>query len=367
MKLVRVSNLNEGEILAKRIYGADQSILLEKGCELNSRYINKLKELRIKNVYVKGNESDNSKEKEEKEKNVEVIPQKVKQKATATVKKALNKIDISQQSYNNDLNNAVNPKEILNIVDDIVKEIVSRDDIFIKFKDIMSIEDELFFHLTNVTVLSLIVGKSLGYSEHRLRVLALGAFLHDIGKIKIPPKILNKPGKLTDKEFEIIKKHAIYGYKILKDIPGIPDISARIAYQHHERCDGSGYPKGINKRFIHEFSRIVAIADVFDAMTNDRSYRERIKVHEVIEYLYTTVSQNQLDGELIKQLLDYLAPYPIGTKVKLSIGCEAVVTDVKKDNKLRPVVEISKFQGLNKTLTIDLSKKLNISIEKIID
>ena len=366
MKLVKVDDLEPGKILAKPIYGADQTVLLKKGTELTPKYIQRLKKLRVRTIYIKEVDKDGFKSLSEEE--IEILPQNIKQKATSTVKDALKKIDINSQSYNNeDLDNIINPQKILNIIDDIVTEIINRNNLFVKFKEVMSIEDELFFHLTNVTVLSLIMGKSLGYSEERLRLLAIGAFLHDIGKTKIPPEILNKPGKLTNKEFEIVKKHTTYGYEILQDIPGIPDISARIAYQHHERCDGSGYPKGITKRYIPEFSRIVAIADVFDAMTNDRSYRDRIRVNEVIEYLYTTVSQNQLDGELIKQFLDYLAPYPVGSTVKLSIGCEAVVTDVKKDNKLRPKVKVSQFQGLNEDLTIDLSKRLNIKIEQVLN
>ncbi len=365
MELVKVDDLEPGKILAKPIHGADQTVLLEKGTELTPRYIRRLKKLRIRTIYVKMTDKDGFKSLSKEE--IEILPQNIKKKATSTVKEALKKIDIAKQiDSNNDFDSLVDPQNILNIIDDIVTEIVNRDDLFVKFKDVMSIEDELFFHLTNVTVLSLIMGKSLGYSEERLRLLAIGAFLHDIGKIKIPPKILNKPGKLTNEEFEIIKKHTTYGYEILQDIPGIPDVSARIAYQHHERCDGSGYPKGISKRYIHKFSRIVAIADVFDAMTNDRTYRSRINVNEVIEYLYTTVSQNQLDGELIKNFLDYITPYPIGSKVKLSIGCEGVVTDVKKDNKLRPTVKVSKFKGLDEDLTIDLSKQLNIKIEKVI-
>ncbi len=366
MELVKVDNLESGKVLAKPIYGADQSILLKKGTELTPKYINHLKRLKIRTIYIKEVDNDGFKELSEDE--IEVLPKNIKQKATSTVKEALKKIDVPEQSYtNDDSDNYIEADKILNIVDDIVTEIINRDDLFVKFKDVMSIEDELFFHLTNVTVLSLIMGKSLGYDEERMKLLAIGAFLHDIGKIKIAPEILNKHGRLTDEEFEIVKQHAIYGYEILKDMPNIPDISARIAYEHHERCDGSGYPKGITQRYIHEFSRIVAIADVFDAMTNDRVYRTRIQVNEVIEYLYTTVSQNQLDAELIKTFLDFLAPYPIGSTVKLSIGCEAVVIDVKKDNKLRPIVKVSRFKGLDEDLTIDLSKRLNISIEQVLD
>jgi HD-GYP domain-containing protein (c-di-GMP phosphodiesterase class II) len=214
----------------------------------------------------------------------------------------------------------------------------------------------------NVTTLSLIIGKRLGYKEDRLERLGLGAFLHDIGKVKVPNSILNKPGELTDSEFEEVKKHTIYGYEILKPQDSVPETSARIAYQHHERCDGSGYPKGITRRFIDEGSRIVAIADVFDSMINDRVYRPGIKVNEVIEYLYSTVTQNKLDREIVKMFLEIITPYPIGTKVKLSIGCEAVVVKINKDAKLRPVVKILNINSLNEAIEVDLKKNLSIDI-----
>lgn len=361
MHLDKVSDLDAGAILAKKIFTSDNKILLAKGTELNEKYIKKLMNLGIRHVYIEDviEQSENTKADQ-----LEIIPEKIKQEAVVVAKSCLNKISLD--GFNSEAATEDTQEEISFLIENIINSIGTNEELLFNLKDVRMLEDELFFHLTNVTVFSLMIAKKLNYSDERLKLLGLGAFLHDIGKAKVPSEILNKPGKLTDKEFEEVKKHTTYGYEILKEHDDVPELSARIAYQHHERCNGSGYPRGLSKRYIDEFARIVAIADVFDAMVNDRVYRSGLNVKEVIEYLYTTFTQNELDRELVLEFLEIIAPYPIGTKVKLSIGCEAIVIDISKKNKLRPTVKILNFNGLKDAMEIDLSKKLNIDIVEII-
>jgi HD-GYP domain-containing protein (c-di-GMP phosphodiesterase class II) len=207
------------------------------------------------------------------------------------------------------------------------------------------------------------MGKKLGYSKDRLKILGLGAFLHDIGKAKVSTRILNKPGELTDEEFAKVKKHTKYGYEVLTNIDNIPERAARVAYGHHERCDGSGYPKGITKRFISHYSRIVTVVDVFDSMINKRVYRDPIHIREVIEYLYTRFTKNEMDREIIEQFLEIVTPYPVGTKIKLSTGQQAVVTKINTTNNLRPVVKILPEGG---STEIDLNENLDVQIEEVL-
>jgi len=350
--LASLDELKEGDILAKKIYTADGKLLLEAGKRLNRQYINKLNTLGLNQIYL-----EDDRLKEIKKEDIEIIPDNIKEEAILIARESFKRISSGNIKLNHN-----EQEQLYRIITDIINNTTSNKKILNCLKDVRVVEDELFFHLTNVAVLSLVIGEKLGYNEEALFELGVGAFLHDIGKIKIYPKILNKPDKLNDEEFEEIKKHTIYGYEILSNMEGISESSARIAYFHHERCDGSGYPKGINRRFIDEYAKIVAIADVFDAMMNDRVYRSSIKVKEVIEYMYTTFTENKMDRDLLDVFLKMIVPYPLGTRVKLSIGCEAIVTKVNEAMMFRPIVKVLNFSGLDRELEIDLSEDLDIDI-----
>ena len=366
MQIVKVFNLEPGQVLAREIYINDGVTLLNKGIELTQKYINKLKNKGIEQVYIKSEE-----EKDEVNTTTTKIitPEKVIDDTVTMAKKYVSKLNSCTQEIDSNEQN-----KIINLIDYLITKVFKDDDLIFNFQNINFLENDLFSHLSNVLVLSLAMGKRLNYNKKRLHYLGIGAFLHDIGKIKVPSEILNKPGKLTPEEYEKVKQHTVHGYKLLKDIDTIPEISAKVAYQHHENCDGSGYPKGIAKRYINEYSRIVAIVDLFDSMITTRVYRDPIKTQEVIEYLYTQFTKNKIDKKLFKEFMELITPYPIGTKVRLNIGTTAVVTGINKNSnlpksisKLRPIVKLSTFNSLDKNITIDLSQNHNITIEEVLD
>jgi HD-GYP domain-containing protein (c-di-GMP phosphodiesterase class II) len=167
-------------------------------------------------------------------------------------------------------------------------------------------------------------GISLEYDELKLRDLGVGALLHDIGKIEIDPEILNKSGRLLPEEAVEIKGHPIKGFEILRKNPDISLISAHCAYQHHERFDGSGYPRRLNGEQIHEFAHIVAIADVYDALTSDVSYRRAVPVYEAIAIILKA-SGTLFDENLVNYFIENIAIYPIGTVVRLNTNQIGVV------------------------------------------
>ncbi|SJZ31430.1 HD-GYP domain-containing protein [Selenihalanaerobacter shriftii] len=297
-----------------------------------------------------------------KDEKTEIISEQIEKEIKIITKEYVQNVSISKQ-----VSDMIKFEAILGIIEEIVEGIIDNEDILHNLESIMNFKDDKFFHLINVTVLSLMLGSSLKYNKEWLRILGIGAFLHDIGETKVPAKILNKPSKLSPAEFAEEQKHTLYGYEFLEQQENINELSALIAYQHHERCDGSGYPQGLLKRDIHEFSRIVAIADVFDAMRNDRVYRSAFKIKEVIEYLYTMITWNKLDNQLIEKFLECLVPYSIGTKVKLNDNYEGVVTQIKENFNMRPVVKVLKKDGkeLDESFEIDLEKKLNFVIEEV--
>jgi HD-GYP domain-containing protein (c-di-GMP phosphodiesterase class II) len=202
----------------------------------------------------------------------------------------------------------------------------------------------------------------MGLTRDQMIDLGVGAMLHDIGKTQIPMEILMKPGKLTDEEYALMKEHSLQGYQMLKDIPDIPLLSAHCALQHHERLDGSGYPRGLKGDEIHLYGKIVGIADVYDALTTNRVYRKAFLPHEALEYLFT--STGQFDSNLIAVFRDHVAIYPIGLIVTLSNGVKAVVVDINTKYPQRPIVRVLKNADGQEIIPyeIDLSQDFSITV-----
>ncbi len=175
----------------------------------------------------------------------------------------------------------------------------------------------------NTTVLSLIIGIGRNYSTDQLLELGMVVLMHDIGKLKVPEKILNKTDPLTKEEFEEIKKHAMYGYEMLRLNQDISLLSAHVALQHQEKYDGSGYPRGLKGKEIHEYARIATISDVYEALTSVRVYRGAMEPYKAYEFI-TVNSGSHFDPEFVKAFCKNVAVYPNGTGVVLSYGCAAM-------------------------------------------
>lgn len=356
MYLAKTSDLEPGKTLAKNIYTAEDEVLLKEGVKLTKKYIEKLKKLGINYVYVQNPRLEGE------VKDVEIISEKVKREAVVIAKECLKNVNKGSEGKKSDI---IKSEKIVKLIENIIEDISDNEDIIISLRDIRKLEDELFFHLVDVTILSLVMGESLDYDKEKLKLLGLGSFLHDIGKAMVPSKVLNKPGKLTEEEFAEVKKHTTYGYMILTSQDNIHELSAQVAYQHHERCDGSGYPLGISRESIHEFGRIVAIADVYNAMRSDRVYRPACKVKDVIEYLYTMMTKDRMDNVIMRKFLEQLTPYPVGTKVKLSNGYEGVVIKARKHANSRPIVRVlEENEELDEPMDIDLNERIDLVIEE---
>ena len=253
-------------------------------------------------------------------------------------------------------------------VDGIVQKILNDDNVFMKLTGIRDIDNYTYLHSVDVCIYSVIAGKSLGLSDDMIRQLGMGSILHDIGKCKIPLSILNKPARLTKNEYEIIKRHADYGYDIVRKTPDIDPTVAIIALQHHERYDGTGYPTGRSGKDIDLLARIVAVADVYDALTANRVYRKRFMPHEAAEYIMAN-SSTHFDSEILKVFLDNIAIYPSDIIVMLNTGEIARVVGAKGNQSLRPkVMVITRKEGppVLDPYEIDLMENTHISIVDIL-
>jgi len=195
-----------------------------------------------------------------------------------------------------------------------------------------------FQHSVSICALLVSFTHSLGMDPATVEEAGLGGLLHDIGKMKIPNEILNKPGKLTNEEFGIMKSHAALSRDLLMGVPGISEMVIQIAGEHHEKMDGGGYPRGIAGDAISQIGRMTAVVDVYDALTSNRVYHKGMEPTEVLKKLLEW-SGTHLDGNLVQQFIRALGIYPVGSLVRLSGGRLAVVVEQGED-LLRPVVRV---------------------------
>lgn len=256
-------------------------------------------------------------------------------------------------------------QSLQNAAQDIMEEILTQKNVLINLVDIKSMDNYTYAHCVNVAILSLAVGMELGFHKKQLLDLAVGAMLHDIGKIFVPKEILNKKGKLNDKEYKIIQQHPQRGYDYLKEMYSINAFARIVVLQHQEKVDGSGYPDGLKAEKIHIYSKIVSIADVYDALTSDRPYRRGYSPNEAIEYLMGSVGKS-FDYYMVKTFSKKIIPYPIGTLVRLSNGCIASIEAITHSFPLRPLVKIVRGNGeyLSEDI-IDLYENHNIVIQGV--
>ncbi|TDO94341.1 HD-GYP domain-containing protein (c-di-GMP phosphodiesterase class II) [Halanaerobium saccharolyticum] len=350
MRLVLTENLKEDMELAKPIY-ENGNILLNKGVKNLYKYKKKLLEMGIKHLYIEDKYSYNIE-----------INEAIKDSTRRNGKKIVtNTFDRIKNGFLD-----LNTQDLKGVVEDITDELVLNEDVLLNLVSLKSTSNYTYEHSVNVSVVCIALGKMLGYSKNELFKLGMGGMLHDVGKTLIPEEILNKPGSLTDYEYQVMKNHPELGFNYLQQIESISPLSRIVVYSHHERVDGSGYPRGLKEDKIHEFARVAAIADVFDALTSDRVYRDRWPTYKAAEYIMNH-TEELFDYQLVKKFLPQVSFYPNGSEVILSSGHRAVVKDQNVGFPTRPVLRlIEDDEGNELDKELDLLKHMNIVITKVI-
>lgn len=219
---------------------------------------------------------------------------------------------------------SVNTEAAKATVNDCVQSILRNPDAMSWMSKMRNEDEYTAEHCLNVCILAISFGRHLGYEEEALQHIGLCGLLHDVGKMKIPPEVLNKPGRLTDKEFKMIKAHTVHGRNLLMSAPGSFHGVVDVAYSHHERLDGKGYPRGLKASGISEYSRLIAICDAYDAMTAKRCYEDARPSTDVLKEVYDNRG-TQFDERLAEQFLEMIGLYPPGSIVELINGCVAIV------------------------------------------
>ncbi len=262
--------------------------------------------------------------------------------------------------------------DIFNVSDKLMNIVLSKDEFLLNVIDIKDYDNYTYSHSMYVGILSMLMGIKLGLKKGDISILTTAGLLHDIGKIDVPLDIIQKDGPLSDSERDIMKKHPEFGVKRLLRLSGIMSEIIGAVYSHHEKVDGTGYPQGLKGDDIPYFGRVIALADVFDALTSVRSYRNAWHANEVIEYMMGCANTH-FDMGLLKTFLKVVAAYPVGVLVKLSDGSTALVIRNSDTNVLRPAVRILKpgpeleALGAKKGSEIDLNEDkdfLNITIKE---
>ncbi|OBZ18218.1 hypothetical protein A8L34_01115 [Bacillus sp. FJAT-27264] len=248
--------------------------------------------------------------------------------------------------------------ELRNEVIPFIHQVTEKNDFYGILAALQSKDDYTYRHNVAVGILSTLLGKWLKMKPEDLSQLTIAATLHDIGKIMVPAEILTKPGPLSDEEFQIMKKHTTYGYEMVRDTVGTNHNQALVALQHHERMDGSGYPFGVLGHRITDFSKIVAICDIFHAMTSDRFYRKASPLYEVLTQMEESV-YGKLDPYICRVFIDKLMQSMIGNEVELTDGRTGRIVMILSHDPLRPLVNLGED-------FLDLSKQRNVGIVRVI-
>ncbi|MFC5468379.1 HD-GYP domain-containing protein [Cohnella suwonensis] len=359
MLMVPIATSQPGMRLAKKIYSDDGIVLLAEGVELNATLIRRLGECGITYVYIQDDRTSDLVVRE-------LISEETQRRVLQAVKMAF-KGFVDQPSRGRNGTYPYVGRRMRQAMHLILDDLSRNQDAMIMLMNMQTVDNYLYRHSLNVCVYTALLGLAHGYDDEQMVTLGMGALLHDVGKTQISMKVLLKPDKLSDYEFAEMKRHTERGYYLLKDEPNIPLLAAHCAFQHHERLDGSGYPRGIKGNEIHDFAKWIGIVDSYDAMTSHRIYRKAMLPHQAVEALYSG-SGTLYETSMLRLFRDKVAIYPIGMSVKLNTGQTAVVTDINSTCAHRPVIRVltdEYGQNLNAPFDMDLSKQLNVLVSKV--
>lgn len=332
MRYVRTEHLEKGMVLVYTLYDNNEKVLLKANRQLTQAYINRIQQMDIMGLYVF--------EDDEITEHTPIISEQTRLKAIQSLKR-------------------LNIDDCIFIANNIVEEIRESESMIVETINLSTYDNYTYTHSVNVDILSVILGVACGLRDDELRKLSQAALLHDIGKTCVPIEIINKPGRLTEEEYAEVKNHPRYGYNMLRENYEVSSVARNAILSHHENEDGSGYPRGLTSEKIHLFAKIIHVADVYDALTTKRAYKEAMNPADAMEYLMANATR-MFDKDLVAMFMEYVAPYPLGVQVELSTGQKALVIKNNRSMLSRPTVR------LDGGATIDLIERLDITITKIL-
>ena len=364
MRRVRITDLRPGMKTAEDVFSYNNQMIVPKGSILDDKMITRLEFYSVLAVRIADDGADDEAYETVSEGEIsENSSYSQKIKNSKQFKKFessfLENTEVFKENLKNIAENGaqIDSRSMIDSITGLIEEDMTGISVFDMLHNMRQYDDFTYMHSMNVSLICNVFGKWLGLNETDIDIITLGGLLHDIGKLKIPDNIIRKPEKLSPAEYNIIKTHSLQGYNILKE-KNIDDNVKQIALMHHERCDGSGYPLGLTADKINPYAKIIAIADVYDAMTAARIYRGPLCPFKVIS-IFESEGLQKYDSRFILTFLEHVATTYMNNRVRLNNGMEGDVVFMNRNQYSRPMLQCSdRF--------IDLSKEPDLYIETFV-
>lgn len=353
MRIVNISELRGDEVLGKPIIDLHGRVLLTKGIRIKDTYLQRLTELGISSLYIEDGISEGIEIEN-------ILCDETKSHAMSIVQKEMGNFSKSKK---------IDVDAIYKTANLIIENVLSNPKNLVNLKDLRIKDEYTFSHSVNVCTYSILLASKMGFPYEKLKNIGAGCLLHDFGKVLIPKEIIDKPGRLTDEEYEEIKKHPLYGYESIKNEIDISPTTKVVVLMHHEKLNGTGYPQGFAGESIHESARICSICDVFDAMTSDRSYRQALSFAEAAGFLESSAGTH-FDKSLVELFLKCIPLYPSGTIVQLNTGAIGIIMRCNAEKITRPVIRLLynlKTKVKYNNYVIDLMEDSALHIERVVN
>lgn len=339
-KLVSTRVLKTGMKIDQSIIDSRGRELIARGVVLDDFQIEYLKEHGVAGIYVSEGEPE---EVSELERNLPVYTRQLIEKSRVEDR---SKVKLNQEVckrvgegiqylFHNTYDEGF-METTANISNELVNAITGSNAVAIDINLIKVSDEYTFKHSVDVATMAMVIGQNLSLTQDELRELGIAGLLHDLGKSQIPLEVLNKPGRLDENEFQLMKQHSLFGFKILKEKNQFSEAIMKGVLQHHEKMNGQGYPLGTSGNMIHKYARIISVADVYDALVTERPYKKAFPKREAVEMILAMTQD--LDIEAMSGFLNCVILYPVDSIVTLSTGEPAKVVKNNRSNCLRPTV-----------------------------
>lgn len=325
MRKISTVYLRTGMKLAKAIYSSRGGLIMPSGVQMQEAQIQRLRDSGINEVYIDDPRVADIDI-------VEPVSDITRIKAIRTLREAFNAVRSMGTKAK------IDTEALVKVAKEIHDEVVYNNPRVANLIEIKSQEDYLFVHAINVAILGIIMAR-IGGHVNLSQDVAVGSLFKDLGMAVLSQEVLDKPGQLSPEELTTLKQHPDITAEIFKSKSEISAFAKVVIGQHHERLDGSGYPRGLRGEHIHQVAKIVAIADTYAAMISDRPYRKKHRPYEAIEYIMSSAGF-EFDHTLVDIFTKCTVPYPIGTMVKLSGGEKGVVIDLGRGLSSRPIIRL---------------------------
>ncbi len=352
MRRIHVDKLKEGMIISKPIYSSNGIILLSEGVQLSDRYIEKIIGTGLQHIYIKDELSSGINDDEIIKEETKIATKKVLQDSLLKIKSGC----------------FASSDGIIKQVEGMIREIVANPRVMVSVQEIRNRSDYSLMHAINVSVISCLLGKKMKYNETQLKHLAIGALFHDLGKVNIKMDCTRYREDYIEQELNLYKQHTDEGFEMIQLIPDASLLSANVARMHHENFDGTGFPLGLKGDAIHEFARIVAVANEYDNLIYNLPFGTSLKHYEIIEVIIAK-SFTSFDPKVVRIFANSISPYPLGSGVILSNNQIGIVSKINQNFPTRPFIRMVDPDSLKLIEEIDLSTNPSILIldEKDID